>query len=175
MKYIFLLLISFNVLADIEIGAQHLRINQNLFNEISFPMDALQIDATYWYKSFGIRALGARSTETANNLYVENKFYTNKINAMYGGLLLFRFPVDKFKFEFGAGKTDYKSTWRVNGVEPAWSKGTDSDWSYYAGVTYPINKFVGMRFSYSDIYRKNKPERGREETRAFGFGFVVKF
>ncbi len=175
MKYL-LLLISFNCFADYEVGVSHLRINQNLFGTISFPMDALQVDGTYWSKSgFGVRILAARSTETANSLYVEGKQYSNKINAMYGGEFLYRQKFGLWGFEVGIGKNDYKSTWTVNGVKPSWSKGTDSDYRYHVGVTYPINDSVSMRFSYDDIYRKDKIGYGREETRAYGFGFVYKF
>ena len=82
---------------------------------------------------------------------------------------------DKFSFDFGVGKTDYKSTWRVNGIKPKWSDGTDSDWSYHTRFNWLIEDSLSLTFGYSDLYRKHKEGYGREETRYFKAGFTYKF
>lgn len=162
--------------ATIELNTSIARIDQNLFDTIEFPMDAVTISGTAWSDSgFGLRVLLGRSTETANHLYVKGSHYTNKINAMYGAMIVYQQSIGEFKVELGAGKTDYKSTWTVNGELPTWSDGTDSDWSYYVGVKYPIHDSVFISIGYADIYRKEKIGYGREETRSFSSGFSYLF
>lgn len=159
-----------------EAGVSYQRINQNLFSTIEFPMDAATVQATAWSDiGFGIRAMIGRSTETANHLYVKGLHYSNKINAIYSAMIMYRHSFGEFTAEFGLGKTDYKSTWKVNGIKPDWSDGTDSDWSYHASIKYPINDDVDLSFGYSDLYRKNKSGYGREETRSFSAGFAYNF
>ena len=176
MKYL-LLILSFNCFAQEEFNISYLRINQNLFDTINFQMDAVEVSYSY-ITDYGVGArigLG-RSTETANSLYVEGLRYSNKINAIYTGELFYRYELgNKFSFDLGVGKTDYKSTWHVNGVKPAWSDGTDSDWSYHSRVNWKIEDNISLTFGYSDIYRKDKPGKGREETRYFKAGFTYIF
>ena len=162
---------------EYDASVSYARIDQNLFGTIEFPMDALVVSGTAWDDSgFGFRVTVGRSTETANNLYVDGYHYTNKINAMYGAMVVYRQSIGNFSGEVGFGKTDYKATWTVNGKVPDWGDNSaDSDWSYYAGVTYPINNDVDLSFGYTDIYRKDKEGYGREETRSFSAGFVYNF
>lgn len=179
MKYLIIILslISINSIAeDYELGISYARVNQELFGTISFPMDAVIINGTVWNDAgFGVRLSIGRSTMTANSMYVKGRQYSNKIKALYSASALYRFNIGKFKVITGVGKTDYKSVWTVNGESPVWANGTDSDWSYYAEITYPVEGSVYLSFGYADIYRKDKAGQGREETRAFTAGFVYLF
>ena len=177
MKYLILLILSFNCFAQEEFNVSYLRINQNLFDTIEFQMDAVEVSYLYIAESgIGARIGLGRSTETANSLYVEGLRYSNKINAIYTGEVFYRYELDnKFSFDLGVGKTDYKSTWHVNGVKPEWSSGTDSDWSYHSRLNWKIEDNINLTFGYSDIYRKDKPGKGREETRYFKAGFTYIF
>jgi len=177
MKYLILLLLSFNCLAQQEINVSYLRINENLFDTIAFKMDAVQASYSYIHETgLGIRLDVARGVETANSLYVEGLLYQDKINALFGGSVIYRYDInDKYSFDVGVGKVDYHSTWKVNGVEPEWSKGTDSDWAYHANVHYHLEGDAYLTFGYSDIYRKHKENYGRETTRYFKVGFSYRF
>lgn len=162
---------------EYEVGASYARINQNLFGTIAFPMDAALVDFTYWHKSgFGFRVTAGKSTETTNSLYVEGRHYTNKIDSLYSGTILYRYKVGKWSTEYGFGKTDYKATWKVNGVVPEWGDNSaDSDWSYYVGVGYKIEENVTLKFTYADLYRKKKEGYGRETTKGFFVGIAYSF
>ena len=88
MKNIILVLalfISFNSASnDYEIDISYARVNQNLFDTIAFPMDAVILSGTYWHDNgLGFRVSTGKSTETANSLFVEGLHYTNKINSLW--------------------------------------------------------------------------------------------
>ena len=170
-------MLSFKCFSQQEFNASYLRINQNLFNTIEFPMDAVELSYSYISDNgLGLRLGLGRSTETANSLYVEGLRYSNKINAIYTSEVFYRYDISNdFSFDFGVGKTDYKSTWHVNGEKPAWSDGTDSDWSYHSRINWKVKDNISLTLGYSDIYRKDKPEKGREETRYFKAGFSYIF
>jgi len=69
MKYLLLLLLSFNLQAlEYELTAKHLVVSQKLFGIIDFKQDALLLGGNVWHDSgFGIGVNVARSTESANN------------------------------------------------------------------------------------------------------------
>lgn len=172
---ILLIALSFNVKA-VEFGASYIRINQDLFGTISFPMDALGTDVTWWHESgLGFRASAAFSTNTANQLYVEGLEYENKIDHLYSFKLMYRYKFDEFAFEAGVGKTDYKTSWKVNGEVPHWSGGSDSDTSYYTGFTYNLNSNTDLRLGYERMYDKIKKGYGRETTEGYNISLVYKW
>lgn len=163
---------------EYEVDITYSRINQNLFDIISFPMDATSVSLTAWNDSnLGFRITTGKSTETANQLYVEGLHYTNIIDSLWSATLLYRYELsDTWSLETGIGKTDYKSTWKVNGVVPVWGDNSaDSDWSYTAGLSYKMEDSVYLKLSYTDYYRKNKEGYGRETTRGFGLSLVYRF
>lgn len=175
MKYLLLLLLSFNLHAlEYEVSAKHLVVSQKLFGKIDFKQDALLLGGNVWHSSglgFGVSI--ARSTESANNAYVENKFYTNKINLLTNVNLLYKFDLNKnWSIYSQVGYTDYKTNWKVNDIEPAWAKGSDSGTSYGVGLRYKMNKKALITFGYDDLYRKDKKGYGEEKTKAVNFGFV---
>lgn len=175
---ILLLLIGFNShSSEYEVGVSYARVNQDLFGTISFPMDATIIDLTYWNDSgLGFRLSTGKSTETANSLFVKGFHYTNKIDSLWSGTLLYKYEFDKWSTEFGVGKTDYKATWKVNGIIPVWGDNSaDSDWSYYAGIRYKIEDNILLKLTYADWYRKEKSGYGRETTRGFIVGLAYLF
>lgn len=176
MKYLFLLLISFNTLAHSELTLSYARINQKLFDKISFPMEAVKIDYDYVSKyDFGVNLSLARSTETANELN-HNIEYKNKITALYSASVFYRYELtNNLSFDAGVGITDYKSTWKVNGVIPEWGYGTDSDTSYFLKANYQLNQDWSLSAAYYNFYRKNKKGYGREETTAFSIGLKYVF
>jgi len=178
MKYL-LLLISFNCLASDEFNVSFLRINQVLkFSEpIHFKMDAVQLGYTYWHDSgLGFKLNVARSTDTPNAFYI-GKDYRNKINALWQGQITYKYDVnDKFSLISCIGITEYHSTWKVDGIEPSWSKGTDSHKpSYCVGFQYDIEPRVKIEAMYSYMYFKDKENYGEEVTYAFGAGLTYSF
>lgn len=178
MKYLILLLVSFSCLAEKEVGISYMRVNQDLFGTISFPMDAAQLSYSYILDNgVGVKLIAGKSTETANSLYVEGFQYQNKIDSLFSGIVFYRHRIsDKHSLDFGFGKTDYKSTWKVNGDVPEWGDNSaDSDWSYHLNYHYKTGDNTHLNFGYSDIYRKHKEGYGREETRVFEVGFVYGF
>ncbi len=175
--FLLLCAVSFGSLANYEANISYLRINQNLFGTIEFPMDAAELSLSFVKSNkYGARISIGRSTETINALYVEGLEYSNKINAIYGAEVFYRYSVnEKLSFDLGVGKTDYKSTWWVNGAKPAWSDGVDSDWSYHLRLNYEIKNNLYLTIGYSDIYRKDKEGYGREETNYFKTGLTYRF
>ena len=174
-KILLILTLSINVQA-VEFGASYIRINQDLFGTISFPMDALGVDTTWWHDSgFGFRTSVAFSTMTANQLYVEGLEYENKIDHLYSFKFMYRHKFDDFGIELGVGQTDYKTSWKVNGEVPHWSGGSDSDKSYYVGLTKKIFDNTDLRLGYERYYSKIKKDYGRETTYGYNFSIVRKF
>ncbi len=162
---------------EYDLSIHYSRISQTLFDKYSFQMDAVILGGTVWWGDhFGIRVLAGRSTETVNSLQTSGKVYTNRINSLFSGILVYRHDIGKATLEVGIGKTDYKSTWWVDGVVPAWGdNGSDSDWSYHVGLTYPLTNKWDLSVGYVDMYRKDKPGYGREETRRYDLGVVYNF
>ena len=174
-KLLLLLTLSINVQA-VEFGASYIRINQDLFGSISFPMDALGVDATYWHSTgFGLRGSIAFSTMTANQLYVDGFEYENKIDHLYSFKAMYRHKFDDLGVELGVGQTDYKTSWLVNGEVPTWSGGSDSDASYYVGLTYNLNERVDLRLGYEQYYNKVKKRYGRETTEGYNLSLVYRW
>jgi len=94
-KYLILLLLSFNCLAQQEVNVSYLRVNQNLefIKPIRFKMDSIQLGYTYWTDyGLGFRLNIARTTE-AHNSVILNKKYTNKINALWQGHIAYKYDV----------------------------------------------------------------------------------
>ena len=89
-------------------------------------MDAIQLGYTYWTDyNLGLKLTVARSTEAPNSVILDKK-YTNKINALWQAHIAYKYDFDKLSLFSSAGITEYHTTWWVDGVEPAWSRGTDS-------------------------------------------------
>jgi len=175
MKYLLLLLLSFNLNAlEYELTVKHLVVGQKLFGIIDFKQDAILFGGNAWHESgFGLSVNIARSTESANQSYVEGKFYTNKIYLLTTTSLMYKFDINKEWAIFAkAGYTDYKTNWKVNDVEPSWAIGKDSGYSYGVGVRYKMNDSALITFGYDDLYRKHKVGYGDEKTKAINFGFI---
>ncbi len=174
MKYL-LLLISFNCFAQQEFNLSYLRVNQNLeFKEpIRFKMDAIQLGYTYWTDyNLGLKLTVARSTETPNSVILYKK-YTNKINALWQAHIAYKYDFDKLSVFASTGITEYHTTWWVDGVEPAWSKGTDSHKpSYCFGAQYKIETNFKLESSYCHMYDKDKKGYGIETTDGFNIGIT---
>lgn len=181
MKYLLLILtifISTNALAEQEINVSYMRVQQNLFGTIAFSMDAAQIGyANYHSSGLGIRAVIARSLQTGNNSYYQDKFYENKISSLTQIQLAYRYPVtDNFRLIVAYGVTDYKSQWWVNGVEPSWSKGSDSGKGASYGFQYDFaTRNLAWEVMAGKPYDKMKEGFGREETYVLSSGITYKF
>ena len=179
MKYIILLLLSLNVFADSEVNVSYLRVNQTLeFKDpIRFKMDALQIGYTYWSSyGLGLKLMVARSTEAANSVYID-KDYRNVIHSLWQAQIAYKYEVnEKLSLIAAIGATEYNSTWRVDGVEPSWSKGSDSHTpSWSVGFQYDIEPNVKIEAMYNYMYYKDKEGYGIETTDALGVGLVYTF
>lgn len=182
MKYIIpslLLLLSINCFSQEEFNVSYLRINQNLEFEqpIRFKMDAIQLGYTYWTDyNIGLKIALARSTNTPNSVILDKK-YENKINALWKAQIVYRERYsNNLSYISGVGITEYHSTWKVDGKEPSWSKGTDSHKpSWFVGVQYQINKDILIESVYSLEYEKHKEGYGDETTESFSIGFSYIF
>lgn len=158
---------------SVELGA--LRINQNLFGSIKFPMNAISLSSTVWYKDFGFKLLIAKSNKTKNSVDLDKK-YTNKIDHLFSATILYKYQINnKFSFVSGVGFTTYKTSWKVDGVDPWWKNDTDDDISYQASIVYEIDKNKSIEFGYTDYYRKNKKGFGKETTNGYSLSFSYKF
>lgn len=139
---------------------------QDLFGTIEFSMPTLHLNYNYWFTPYlGIYADIGRTTETANSLYIEGKEYTNKIYFMSSVGIAANYPIsESFGILASVGQTDYKSTWRVNGIKPSWHKGVDSDKSYHIGLTYNLDSDYYLALVGSKLYSKEKKGFGKETT-----------
>lgn len=139
---------------------------QRLFGTIKFSMPTVHVNYNYWFNDYlGIYADISRTTETANSLYIEDKEYTNKIYFMSSVGIAARYPLsESFGILASVGQTDYKSTWRVNGIKPSWHKGVDSDTSYHIGLTYNLDSDYYLALVGSKLYSKDKKGFGKETT-----------
>lgn len=176
MRYLILLLLSFNASADYYASAEYLRVNQKLFDKIDFKMDVAAIGVKKEFGNVGVKLLVGKSTETPNSLFLNETFYTNKITKLIQASVSYRFNLsDSWSLSPFVSYTDYKTKWTANGIEPEWSNGSDSDIGYGLYVNYKYHKNYSMIFSVQDMYRKHKKGYGDEKTYAFGFGFEYKF
>tara|TARA_Y100000034_G_scaffold136730_1_gene215290 strand:+ start:1737 stop:2279 length:543 start_codon:yes stop_codon:yes gene_type:complete len=178
-KYLLALVISFSAAAESELGVSYSRINQKLdfAQPIHFKMDAIQLSYTkYWLGGLGTEIAVARSTETPNAYFID-KHYQNKINALWSAHVVYKRPVtDRLNIKAGVGITEYHSTWRVNGVEPDWSKGTDSHKpSWFIGIQYDWHKWLTFEAGYRFQYEKTKVGYGEETTDSITSGITVRF
>ncbi len=166
---------------DYEVFAHYTRIDQELFGTIKFPMEALTGGVGYWtdntdYGKLGVRLTVGKSTEAVDANAVQGKVYKNTIDSMFSYDILYGYEVlDNSTLFVSIGKTDYRTTWLVNGEEPAWSKDTDSDWSYGVGWNVKLNDYFSYELSYKNIYRKMKEGYGKEKTRGVYSGFTFRF
>ncbi len=178
MKWL-LLLLSFNCFAQQEFNISYSRINQDLEFEkpIRLPMDAIQLSYTYWTDyGLGLRVAVARTSKTENSVNLDKK-YTNKINALWKGHITYKYGLSgDLSIISGVGITEYHSTWWVDGIEPAWSKGTDSHRpSWFIGTQYRLVKDMFLEFNYSYEYKKFKKGYGEEKTDSYSIGFTYNF
>lgn len=179
MKYLFLLLISFNVLAEQEFNVSFSRINQDLEfkDRIEFDMNAVSVSYSYFTEyGLGAEIAISRSTETPNTVILDTK-YQNKINALWSGSIVYKYRYDNdLAFKYGVGITEYHSTWKVDGVEPAWSSGSDSHKpSYFIGAQYRLFNDLFLEASVRKMYEKMKEDKGREITYSANIGFTYVF
>lgn len=163
-----------------DVGVSYMKTHQKLFDKIHFPMDTGLITVSYWldesdYGRLGLRGVVGKSIETIDTYATPELMYSNKIDLFTSAEIVYKYTFTKTSIILGVGKTDYKSTWWVNGNIPSWGKGTDSDWSYTGGIGYKIEDNLTLELLYKDIYRKNKKGFGREETRGFSIGLVYQF
>lgn len=162
-------------LCAISLGISVLRIDQNLFGTIEFPMNAVAISTTSWRRNYGLRLLVATSSTTENSLAAD-KLYTNKLDYLYSATLLYKYQLTpSISLLPGVGYTSYRTTWLVDGVAPWWTNDTDSAISYQLSARYEISSALALELGYVDYYRKNKPDFGRETTRGFSVSFIYKF
>lgn len=162
-------------LCALSIGLGTLRINQNLFGNIKFPMNAISLKSTAWYKDFGFKILVAKSNGTKNSIELDKK-YTNKIDYLISSVFLYKYKINnEWSIIPGVGYTDYKTTWKVDGKKVFWSNDKDSDISYHLSFRYEININSSIELGYTDYYRKNKTDFGKETTRGYTASFIYKF
>lgn len=158
------------------IGLEYLQVKQELFGTIKFDMPAAQLSYTYVYKDkVGVRASLGRSKKVDNSLFVDKLLYNNQIKSLYGVEVFYRVSYQNWRLDLGVGKTDYKTVWEVNGVEPHWSGDTDSDTTYNATLSYKVDDNISLSVGYSDLYRKHKEGYGKEETKYLKVGFSYSF
>ena len=179
MKYLLLLLVSVSAMAEQEINLSYSHINQDLEfeNRIEFDMPAVSVGYSYFSEyGLGVELAVSRSTETPNTIELDTK-YQNKINALWSGSVVYKYGLsDDINLKTGVGITEYHTTWKVNGVEPAWSKGTDSHKpSYFVGIQYRLYGNLFLEASYRKMYEKMKEDRGREVTYAHNIGLTYLF
>ena len=66
---------------------------------------------------------------------------TNKVYAMYQIQAVYKYEFnDKVNLLLACGLTEYHSKWRVNGVEPSWSRGVDSSKACMYGTVDDIER-----------------------------------
>lgn len=181
MKYLFLLLISFNSLAgEWSIGGgtaivkQELRFN----NPIQFNMPTAYVEAQYWSDYYvGGRLSVMRSIETPDEFDAEGKKWTNKINAGWQFEIGAKVDLTKKSIVFAtAGITEYHTSWWQDGIEPEWSGGTDShkpSWS--VGYKYKFTGRLSAQVMYSYMYEKMKEGYGLEVTQYYSLGVSYSF
>ena len=179
MKYLFLLLLSFNVIAEQEFNISYSRINQDLefASPIRFDMDAVSISYSYFSDiGLGAEIAVSRSTVAPNTVLLDTK-YENKINALWSASLVYKYKLtNDFSVKAGYGMTEYHSTWKVDSVEPAWSNGTDSHkGSWFIGGQYRISGNLFLEASYRKMYEKMKENKGREITYSSNVGLTYLF
>lgn len=179
MKYLILLLLSFNALAEQEINLSYSHINQdfNFANRIEFDMLAASVSYSYFTDmGLGVELGLSRSKETKNTIKLDT-LYENKINFLWSGSVVYKYELsDNFNVKAGVGITEYKSTWKVNGVEPSWSKGSDSyKPSWFLGLQYKLTDSLSVEFSRRYMYKKMKADKGEEVTYAHNIGFTYSF
>lgn len=179
MKYLLVLLVCFSVHAEQEFNISYSHIDQDLefANRIEFDMKAVSVSYSYFSDwGLGAEIVVSRSTETPNTIVLDTK-YTNKINALWSASVVYKQKINDDHFvKYGAGITEYHSTWKVDGEEPSWSKGTDSHKpSYFVAYQYRMYENVFFETSYRFMYEKQKEDKGREITSAANFGVTVLF
>lgn len=174
-----LLLLTSTAYADNQVDLSYVRVNQDFkFTQpISFDMNSIRLGYTYTHDTgLSIKLSVLRSLET-EDIYKSQYNYTNSIDFMWEGKAGYKYKVnDKLSLSLYGGICEYKTTWKVNGVEPAWSKGTDSykgcyslHTSYRLSDNWSINAFAGKD------YEKLKEGYGKELTYHTGIGISYIF
>lgn len=176
MKYLFLLLISFNLLADefsVGFGTGIVKQELRFSPDIEFNMPTSYIDMQYWSDYYmGGRVAVFRSTETQDEFDHEGKKWTNKINYGYQLEVGVKFDVtDKSSVFTTIGLTEYNTDWWQDGVKPEWSGGSDSfKPSVTVGYKYKFTDKLNAKLFYSYMYYKNKAGYGKEVTQYYAVG-----
>ena len=170
--------------ATIELNASYANVKQELFSKAEFNMNTLIVSGTAWHDSgFGFKVFGGKSSKTENDIATGDDLYTNTIDAIYGAMIVYKYNFGDLSLNVGVGKTDYKTTWGLNGGSIDYNdtgslslneNSADSGWSYSAGLSYPISSSLLATVNYTDIYRKNS-EYGREKTTSTSVGISYLF
>ena len=177
MRYLSLLLISFNALADWSLGAGGAIVKQELRfdNYIQFNMPTAYLEVQYWSDYLvGGRALVIHSKKTDESGYSD---FSSKIDFGWQFELGFKIDINDTSSLFAtSGITEYKASWWQRGKEAAWSGGTDSSKnSWSVGYQYQINKKLKLQLMYSRMYEKDKPMYGKEITQSYSAGLSYIF
>lgn len=173
---IFLVLLLSSSAQAVEVKIENMLVKQELFNTIEFNMNTGVMSVSDMYKNIGVRLSLGKSTESANDLYVQDKFYTARLKSYIQTSAFYRWEINnKWSIEPFIAYTDYKTEWKVNGVDAKWGDDTDSDISYGAYLNYKYHNKYSMSVGYQYIYDKDKPEYGIETTTSISFGFSCAF
>ncbi len=161
----------FSSFAGYEFEYKYMRINQDLYDDFYFEMDAINVGFAYVTGgNYGLRLEGAMSNNVDNKYDIENEDHKNKIEKLFSVILFKRWEIQQYSFELGVGQTDYDTDWTVNGKDVEGLGGVDSDFSFHFTTYYAINEDLEFLVGYTDIYRKDKNNYGKESTYSFNIG-----